>query len=135
MAFIEPKTEKEIVVYRGGWGFRLPAQHRIAINEQDRVADLHQPDRGGAYELERIEETDDELRIYVGDPYGISVAVRPAEPGYPFPTIHEEMERLRAAWNNAGLPRQEFDAWAQGASYDSHTTRLRARLREASTAA
>jgi hypothetical protein len=133
MAFTEPRTAGEIVIYRGGWGFRLPAQHRVSIDEEKQLVQLSQPDRGGIYELQQVDETASEFRIQVGDPYGISHATGTTEPpGYPFPTIDDELARLRAAWKSAGLPEHEFEAWAQGATYDSHTTHIRARLRVAS---
>jgi hypothetical protein len=127
--FVAPDTDKEIVVYRGGWGFRPPEQHTIRINEPDRLVDLSMPQRGGTYSLERVEETDDEYRVYVapGGPFsGHAIGDLPAE--YPFPTIDEEIDRLRIAWLNAGLRETDFNAWGQGASWDSHTTWLRARF-------
>jgi hypothetical protein len=128
--FVAPDTDKEIVVFRGGWGFRLPEQHSIRVNEVDRLVDVSMPQRGGTYALDRVEETSDEYRVFVasGGPFsGHAVGDLPAE--YPFPTIDEEIERLRISWINAGLSETDFNAWAQGASWDSHTSAIRSRLR------
>lgn len=130
--FVEPQTDKEIVVYRGGWGFRLPSQHTILVNEGDRLVAVSMPQRGGTYTLERVEETGEEYRVHLaaGGPHsGHVLGDLPAE--YPFPTIDEEIERLRLAWINAGLRETDFNAWAQGASRNSHTTAIRAQLRAA----
>lgn len=128
--FVEPQTDKEIVVYRGGWGFRLPAQHTVQLNEIDGLVEVSMPQCGGAYTLERVEETDEEYRVHVaaGGPHsGHALGDLPVE--YPFPAIEEEIERLRRAWISAGLRETDFDAWAQGASWDSHTSAIRSRLR------
>lgn len=130
--FVEPQTDKEIVVYRSGWGFRLPDQHTIRVNGVDRLIDVSMPQRGGTYTLERVEETDEEYRVHVaaGGPHsGHALGDLPAE--YPFPTINEELERLRLAWLAAGLRETDFNAWAQGASWDSQTSAIRAQLRAA----
>ena len=130
--FVAPQTDKEIVVYRGGWGFRLPAQHTIRLNQEGELVAVSMPQRGGTYPLERVEETEDEFQVYVGPggpSSGHALGDLPTE--YPFPTIDEEIERLRLAWIGAGLRETDFNAWAQGASWDSHTTAIRARLRAA----
>lgn len=127
---VEPVTDKEIVVYRGGWGFRLPEQHTIHLNLTDNLVEISMPQRGGTYVLERSEETEDEFRVYVGPGgplIGHAIGDLPAE--YPFPAIDEELERLRHAWIAAGLRETDFNAWAQGAGWDSRTTAIRAQLR------
>lgn len=68
--FVEPQTDKQIVVYRGGWGFRLPDQHTVRVNEVDGLVDVSMPQRGGTYTLERVEETDEEYRVHVAGPVG-----------------------------------------------------------------
>ncbi len=144
MTFVPLETPKEIVIYRGGWGFRLPDQHAVSINAEDAHVDLHMPQAGGVYELERVEETDDELRVYVrpGGPLVSTAMGTTIETGYPFPTIDEELERLRARWENAAGPRledpdrerralrQRFEASAQGDDFDRRTERMRAMIRE-----
>jgi hypothetical protein len=133
--FRAPATEKEIVIYKESWGFRLPDQHVVLVNEVDRLVELATPERGATYHLKRVEETDAEYRVYVGEPYGVGHAIGlTGPPEYPFPTISEELDRLRAAWLAAGLRETDFNAWAQGASYRSHTEYLRARIREAQLA-
>jgi hypothetical protein len=137
------ETEKEILVYRGGWGFSLPDQHTVRVHEKGNMVSVHMPQRGGTYSLERIRETDDELRVFVA-PGGPIVAgsVGHVEPGYPFPTIDEELQHLRTRWEQAGGAslgdrihgdpgaRQQFEAWAQGDDYDAKTTRMRDAVRE-----
>lgn len=130
--FRAPATEKAIVIYKESWGFRLPDQHMVHINEVDRLVELATPGRGATYHLERVEETEAEYRVYVGGPYGISHGMSLTGPTeYPFPTISEELDRLRAAWRGADLRETDFNSWAQGASHSSHTGYLRTRIREA----
>lgn len=137
------ETEKEVVVYRGGWGFSLPQQHTVRVNSKEGLVSVHMPQRGGTYSLERIEETGDEMRVYVapGGPI-VSSALGDLETGYPFPTIDVELDRLRTRWERAGGARyedrihgdpgtrQKFESWAQGEGYDEHTTDMRAMVRE-----
>jgi len=141
--FTPVETEKEIVIYRGGWGFSLPDQHTVRINEAEKLVSVHMPQRGGTYSLERIEESDDELRVYVasGGPI-VASALGELETGYPFPTIDVELDRLRARWERAGGARyedrmhgdpgtrQQFEAWAAGDDYNTKTSQMRAMVRE-----
>jgi hypothetical protein len=127
---------RDVVIYpRGGdWGFQLPEQHTVTINEEQNLVYLAIPDHGSGYRLERIEETPGELRVYLGlptdDAHAIGTGRVPALRAYSFPQIQHELERLKTDLVNLGGSRQEAEAWAQGASYDSHTERLRARIRE-----
>jgi hypothetical protein len=149
VTFIPLNTPKEIVVYRGGWGFSLPDQHEVSINADDGHVDLHMPQAGGVYELEGVEETDDETRVHVapGGPIVGSAMGTTIPTEYPFPTIDIELQRLRARWENAGGPRlddpdgelralrQRFEASAQGDDFDRRTERMRAMIRELSAEA
>lgn len=125
--FAPPETTKEVVIYRGGWGFRLAARHDIRLNLEHRLVGLHIPDRGATYHLEAIDETDDEYRIHVGRPFGIGHG-DPAE--YPFPTIDVELNRLRNEWMRLGGTAEEFNAWGAGDDYDSKTYGARRAIRE-----
>lgn len=129
--FLKPKTEKEIVVYRERsklFGFRLPDQHRLHVNEEENAISLSTPQRGGTYVLTRSEETDAELRYYVGAGPSIAHALGDLAAEYPFPEIQHELQRLKTDIEAAGGNPAIVDAWAQGASHDSHTSRLRAEL-------
>jgi hypothetical protein len=144
-AFRRLESDKEIVVYRGGWGFSLPEQHTVHINGAGTQVAVNMPQRGGTYGLECIEETPDELRLYVaaGGPSS-SHALGNLEASYPFPTIDVELDRLRARWERAGGARyedrmqgdpgtrQKFEAWAAGDDFDEKTTRMREMVRELS---
>jgi len=138
-------SAKQKVIYRGGWGFILPDTDRVDISDDGRSVSLSTPDRGGTYELERVDDSDpDELRIYVapGAPSS-GHALRDLPQEYPFPAINVELDRLRARWEAAGGPRgndpgdrdaqlkwQAFEASAPGDSFDSRTARMRAMIRE-----
>ena len=127
---------RDIVVYPRGanFGFVLPAQHTVTVNEERDTVYLSVPDHGSAFRLERIEEVAGELRLYVGTPTGDGHAVGsgqvPQVRSYAFPPIQDELARLKTTLLNSGGDGQEAEAWAQGASHDSHTARLRARIRE-----
>lgn len=129
-------AQKEIVVYRGGWGFRLPRSHRLHLRED--MVSIGIPDGGGTYVLEKVEETDDELRVHVGaelarSSTGVGEVMQPIRP-YAFPTLDVEIERLKADWLDAGGDESEFRAWAKSGdgtdeSYDDYTSRKREELR------
>ena len=74
------------------------------------------------------------VRIYTGaatdDAHAVGVGRVPDLRAYAFPQIQHELERLTTDHVNLGGSEQEANAWAQGASYDSHTERLRARIRD-----
>lgn len=147
-AFDLIRTEKEIVVYREGWGFSLPSSHTVKVNGRERLVQLAMPQAVGTYPLDRIEETDDELRLRVGagGPLIASASGR-VGPRYDFPTIDVELARLSARYERAGgagradvmhpgrLARQQFEAWAQGDDWDAKTSRMRAAVRELERAA
>ena len=141
------ETEKEIVVYHSGWGFSLPSSHTVKMNEPDRLVQLAMPQAHGIYELDRIEETGDELHVHVAGGPLIAAATGRVGPGYDFPTIDVELARLSARYERAGgagradvmhpgrLARQQFEAWAQGDDWDAKTSRMRAAVRELERAA
>jgi hypothetical protein len=126
---------RDVVVYpaRGSWGFRLPAQHTITVNDDLGLVYLATPDHGSGYRLELLEETDGEVRVRVGaatdDAHAVGTGRVPALRAYSFPRIQDELSRLKTELVHLGGRAQEADAWAQGASYDSHTTWLRGRIR------
>jgi hypothetical protein len=139
------ETPKDIVVYRGGWGFLLPKGHTVRVNRANDRAELNTRDGGGGfYELERIDDTDpDELRLFVA-PGGLSSTPIPAgrnDEGYPFPTMKVEIDRLRARWDGAvesklsdlddpkARERQEFEASAAGDTFAIRTERMRGTIR------
>jgi hypothetical protein len=138
------QTDKEIVIYRGGWGFSLPRGHQVRVDPAGEYVSIRLPQAGGIYHLERVAEVGDELRVYVGGQIGGS-ALHDLPMEYPFPTIDVELQRLRvrleqaagSAWEEdrtCGAPgpsvRQQFEAWAAGENYDQKTTRMRELARE-----
>ena len=68
---------RDIVVYPrdAAFGFVLPDQHTISVNEEQRTVYLAIPDHGSDFVLERIEEAPGELRVFVGAPAGGAHAV------------------------------------------------------------
>ena len=129
---------KETVVRRRGaeWSFTLPDRHDLAIDQEAHTVSLSMPGEGSAYELAGIEETDSEVIVQLGPEIG-SHTTGTGQPmkwpkGYPLPESGR-VQRLKARWLRAGLPQQEFDAWAQGATHESQLSRIRARRREAPT--
>jgi hypothetical protein len=127
---------RDIVVFPAGatWGFRLPAQHTITVNEDLGLVYLATPDHGSGYRVERVEESEGEVRVRIGAPtddaHAVGTGRVPALRAYSFPQIQDELARLKTELVNSGGSEQEANAWAQGASYDSHTQRMRARIRE-----
>lgn len=129
-----PATQKEVVIYKGGWGFRLPDQHRALLNRDGSTVSVSTPDRGGIYYVDRVDETEDEFRIHVGDQYsGHGLSNLPTR--YPFPSIDDELSRLTSDYNarRAAATPDAPVGWAQGASYDSHTNWLAGRNQEDAT--
>jgi hypothetical protein len=115
---------KETLVQARGasWCFHLPRMHRIEIDDENRRVSLSTPDSGSTYELAGIEETEDEVILKLGaelSGHAVGVGEHVREPGYRLPLIQDEFERLRGRWTNAGLPEHTFNAWAQGASWES----------------
>jgi hypothetical protein len=127
---------RDVVVYPRGasFGFVLPEQHTITVNEEQGTVYLAVPDHGSDFALKQIEEAAGEVRVFVGAPAGGAHAVGtgqvPPLRAYSFPQIQDELQRLKTRLVNSGGRAQEAEAWAQGASHDSHTERLRARIRE-----
>lgn len=127
---------RDIVIYPrdASWGFRLPAQHTVTVNHDQSLVYLATPDHGSGYGLVRVEESEDEVRIHVevatNDAHAVGIGQVPTLRAYSFPQIQHELERLKTELVNFGGTEQEANAWAQGASYDSHTARLRERIRE-----
>ncbi len=134
MAENELVPGKVTVVQRRGatWSFHLPRMHRIEVERENGLVTLATPHDGSTYHLAGIEETGDEVIVKLGEEIGghaSGVGEQVAEPGYRLPQIQDEFERLRGRWMNVGLPEQEFNAWAQGASWESHLREIRRRLR------
>jgi hypothetical protein len=111
------------VIKRGGWSFLLPDGHNLEVDKDRRTTKLTAPDgRSGTYALIRVQRDDDEV-VYEIDADSFN------GDGYPFPSVGEEIERLQHRWESIGGPSSEFNAWAQGANYDTHLTHLRKKLR------
>jgi hypothetical protein len=127
-AFAAPNTDKEVVAYRGGWGFRLPEQHQIQLSADKRQVSLTVPDRGARYHVDHIDDAGDEFRVHVGPKLG-GHALGDGEPEYPFPLIQHELDRLKREYLELGGDWQRAEAWAPGASYDDHTSWLRSEIR------
>jgi hypothetical protein len=127
---------KQTVVQRRGatWAFHLPDRHEVQVNRDNNTVTLSQPDSGSTYELAGVEERDDEIIVKLGAEiagHAAGVGDQARQPGYRMPEIQDEFERLRGRWERAGLNPQKFNAWAQGASWESHLTEIRRELRQA----
>jgi hypothetical protein len=126
---------RDLVIYPRGatWGFRLPTQHTVSVNSDQDLVYLATFDHGSGYALAGIEESEGEVRIHLGvatsDVDAIGTGRVPALRAYSFPQIQDELERLKTDLVQLGGSEQEVNAWAQGASYGSHTARLRERIR------
>jgi hypothetical protein len=127
---------RDVVVYPRGanFGFVLPKQHTVSVNAERQTVYLSIPDHGSGFVLERLEEVPGELRIYVGaannEAHAVGTGNVPPIRAYEFPQIQDELQRLKTALIGGGGNAQEVDAWASGASHDSHTAHLRARIRQ-----
>jgi hypothetical protein len=112
----------------------LPTQHTVTVDPDENLVYLATPDHGSGYSLVRVDETEGEVKVHLGvatsDAHAVGTGRVPALRAYSFPQIQHELERLKIELVNLGGSEQEANAWAQGASYDSHTARLRARIRE-----
>jgi hypothetical protein len=130
-------VEREIVVRRPGadWSFTLPDQHTIDVDQDARLVSLGAPMQGSVFELAGVEQTDEESIVLLGaelgrhGPPGTGPKV-PKVAGYPLPEIQDELDRLRARWDRAGLSPQEFGAYAPGSSHEDQLRRIRRQLRE-----
>jgi len=131
---IVPGKETVVQALDANWSFHLPHMHRVEIDHENSLVNISTPHDGSIYRLAGLEETDDEVIVKLGEEFaGHAVGTGdfvPA-PGYRVPLIQDEFERLHGRWMNAGLPEQVFNAWAQGASRESHLHEIRRRLREA----
>ena len=82
---VHVETTKTVVVYHGNQSFPLPAEHEAKIGKKERHVSLHAHERHGTYALDRVEQTDEEYRIYLA-----SSELHPdadsSEQGYPFPS-------------------------------------------------
>ena len=127
---------KEAVVRRRGadWSFHLPAQHEIEVNAEHNFVSLSMPLAGSTYQLAGITETDDEVIVALGDQligHATSVGENVPPTGYPLPEIQDEFERLHGRWTQAGLPQQDFHAYAAGSTHEDKLRDIRRQLREA----
>ncbi|MDQ3955014.1 MAG: hypothetical protein M3285_05645 [Actinomycetota bacterium] len=111
------------VVRRGGWGFTLPEGHRLEVDDDAGTLTLTAADgQTATYRLISAVVSDDETT------YEIDADSTNGD-GYPFPSIGEEIDRLRRRWEAAGGDLTAFTGWAQGSGYDDHLRDLRKRLR------
>src|SRR5436190_827247 len=104
-----PRKET-IVRPRGDTPFHLPAGHTIELTADQRYASVSDGRNSTMYPVEKIEETDDEVIVWLGAPSGSSGPLESgwngtaAEPtGYPLPTIGLELARLGVRWQDARL--------------------------------
>jgi hypothetical protein len=127
---------RDVVIYPRGasWGFVLPRQHTITINEGMGTVYLAIPDHGSGFGLERVEEQSGEVRVFLGpataDAHAVGTGRVPQLRSYSFPRIQDELQRLKTGLVDCGGQEQEAEAWAQGSSHESHTAHLRRRIRE-----
>jgi len=125
---------KETVVQPRGetWAFSVPEGHRIHVS--DEFVSLSLSNEGTTYDLSDWIEDDEEVRVVLGrEATSFAIGDPPEVPpvrGYPIPSLDEELKRLSARLVRLGESEQRAQAWAQGASYDSHTRDLRRRIRE-----
>jgi hypothetical protein len=130
---------KETVIRRRGatWEFHLPHGHEIQLDPSNQIVMLSIPSQSSGYVLDGLEETAEEVVVCLGEEHGRSgpptVGDGPISPalGYPLPLIQDEFERLASRYEEAGLPRQEIHAYAQGSGHGEQLRFLRKRLRDA----
>ncbi|HEX4518922.1 MAG TPA: hypothetical protein VH063_05005 [Gaiellaceae bacterium] len=124
---------RDVVVYPRGasWGFRLPEEHTITVRKELGSVSLARPGHGSGYRLDRVEELEGEVRVFLGFPLdeartvgsGLGAAgVRP----YSLTVIHDELERLEADLAELGGEASEEE---QGGGYGPRTEALRAAVR------
>ena len=127
---------RDVVVFPRGssWGFRLPDQHTITVQPEGRFVYLATPDHGGGFDLDRVEEDAGEVRVFLGaetsHAHAIGVGSVPPLRAYAFPRVQQELDQLKAELVTIGGSEKDADAWAQGASYGSHTEALREKIRQ-----
>lgn len=99
---------RDVVIYPAGvgWGFRLPPQHTVTVNQALGPVYLAMPGYGSGYGLDRLEETEGEVRIHIGaatdDAHAIGVGRVPDLPAYSLPRIQDELQRLTTELVNLG---------------------------------
>jgi len=128
---------REIVIRRcgGSFAFSLPHGNTFEIlDSQDKrarlLARIGVPGAAGeTVAVAEIVERDGEIE-YIVEPAGVSSSVGRQPPGYSWPQVQDEHERLRVRWEAAGGRPTDFLAWRQGASWDSQFAEWRARIRE-----
>jgi len=135
-------NDREKVVRRQGvdFAFSLPHGHTLDIRDEPDeetgrpLAHIGIPGVGGEVcRLLDLKTREDELE-YVLEPAGGEHSVGNQPEGYPWPRVQDEHARLRARWESAGGDLSRFDAWAKGASIESHFGELRAELRKLAAA-
>jgi len=99
----------------------MPPRHTLTLRDGELVTLTTVASRGATYAVDGIDETEEELHIFVGQ--------WSAGDKYPFPAPDEEVARLRNEIAAAGEDDPEDTARMEGETDDSYTTRLRGQLR------
>jgi hypothetical protein len=118
----------------GDWSFTLPAEHTAKLSDDGAMISLSTPQEGTTFEVLGVPEIYGERVVLLGaakarhgsTTFGDDLEMR----GYLLPEIHDEFSRLRGRWERAGLPFQEFEAYAAGSTHEDRLRAIRARLRE-----
>lgn len=129
--------EREIVIRRSGASFAFSLPYGTAFEIDDSQDDRGRPlarigvpgAAGETVAVAQIVERDGEIEFIV-ESTGVASSVGRQPPGYPWPQVQDEHERLRVRWEEAGGRPTDFLAWRQGASWDSQFAEWRARIRE-----
>jgi hypothetical protein len=129
--------KETIVRPRGDTPFHLPTGHTIELTADQRYASVSDGRNTTMFPVEKIEETDDEVIVCLGEPSGSSgplgsewsgTATEPT--GYPLPTIDLELARLGVRWQEARLGTR-LPSHQAGAEYESYLALIRQQLRQA----
>jgi hypothetical protein len=124
---------KETVVRRpgAGWSFTIPYKHEVVVDEANGTVVLRTPMQGTTYSLAGVTDEGDERIVLLGRELGRNGPPNMSPPiGYVLPEIQDEFNRLRTRWDQAGLDRQVFDAYAPGSGHEDQLRMIRRRLRE-----
>lgn len=131
--------EKQTVIQREGqeWAFHLPEYHTAVLVRAgpSPYVVLSLPGAGGSYRVTRVVDDEaEERRIVLGGVFAGEHGLRadpkiPDSVGYPFPSIEEEVERLKGLYVQLGGIATDVSSWAQSATHDSHTRWLRSEIR------